>query len=337
MKVSIVIPCRNEAQYIGACLQSIVNNDFDKNELSVWVCDGLSTDHTVAIINEFALKYNYIHCLENTKKTTPFALNLGINKSLDSEFIMILGAHSELTENYLTEILKTFELHPDSSCVGGYTNNIYENAKALYIGKAMSSLFGVGNAHFRIGTKSGWVDTVAFGTYRTKVFNFIGLFDEDLARNQDDEFSYRMQKNSLKIYLNSKCIINYYVRSSFKKLITQYFQYGLWKVYVNKKHKAITSIRQTIPFLMVTYTILAAILSIIFPEIFLFAFGCLMVYFLIAFVHAFLRGDSLKEKLGILWSYLLLHYGYGLGYLLGIIKFIILRMQPNKKDEILTR
>ncbi len=337
MKVSIVIPCRNEAQYIGACLLSIVKNDFDKNELTVLVCDGLSTDNTVAIIHEFALKYNYIHCIENAKKTTPFALNLGIIQSMNSDFIMILGAHSELSENYLTGILKTFEQHPDAACVGGYTNNIYENDKALSIGKAMSSKFGVGNAHFRLGNKSGWVDTVAFGTYRRVVFQNIGLFDEDLARNQDDEFSYRMQKNGLKIYLNSNCLINYYVRSSYKKLFSQYYQYGLWKVYVNKKHKAVTSVRQIVPFLLVGYTVLATILSFIFPEVLPFAVGCLLVYFITAFMLAFINGDKLKEKSGIFWSYLLLHYGYGLGYLFGIIKFVILRMQPNKKDEVLTR
>ncbi|MFZ4401732.1 MAG: glycosyltransferase family 2 protein [Bacteroidales bacterium] len=337
MKLSIVIPCRNEAKYIVACLQSIVNNNIDKNNLSVWVCDGLSTDNTVEIINEFALKYNFIHCIENTKKTTPFALNLGITKSLDSDFIMILGAHSELSENYLIDVLKTFELHPEAFCVGGFINNIYENNKALFIGKAMSSLFGVGNAHFRLGTKNGWVDTVAFGTYRREVFTLIGFFDEDLARNQDDEFSYRMQKNNLKIYLNSKCIINYYVRSSFIKLFKQYYQYGLWKVYVNNKHKAVTSIRQTIPFILVSYTILSIIIPFFLPKILNIVIFLLLIYFTIAFLVACFNGNNLKEKFGIFWSYLLLHYGYGLGYLIGIIKFLILRLKPNKNDEILTR
>jgi glycosyltransferase involved in cell wall biosynthesis len=337
MKVSIVIPSRNEAEFIGDCLQSIVNTDFDKNNLSVWVCDGLSNDGTIKIINEFAAKYNFINYIENSKKTTSYALNLGIEKSMDSDFIMILGAHSELSKNYLSEIIKTFDLYPDASCVGGYVNNIYQNDKALYIGKAMSSKFGVGDAHFRLGNKSGWVDTVAFGTYRSEVFNLIGCFDEELARNQDDEFSFRMLKNGLKIFLNSDCIINYYVRSSFKKLFKQYYQYGLWKVYVNCKHKTITSIRQTIPFLLVIYICLSIILSFIFYKLTLFIFGFLFLYFVMAFVFSIINGNTFKEKFGILWSYLLLHFGYGIGYLAGVIKFAIMRKQPNKRDEKLTR
>jgi glycosyltransferase involved in cell wall biosynthesis len=337
MKVSIVIPSRNEAEFIRACLQSIVDTDFDKNNLSVWVCDGLSTDGTVAIIKDFALNHDFIKYIENPKETTSYALNLGIEKSMDSDFIMILGAHSELSKNYLSEIIKTFDLYPNASCVGGYINNIYQNAKALYIGKAMSSKFGVGDAHFRLGKKSGWVDTVAFGTYRSKVFDLIGNFDEELARNQDDEFSFRMLKNGLKIYLNSDCTINYYVRSSFKKLFKQYYQYGLWKVYVNCKHKTITSIRQTIPFLLVIYTCLSIILSIIFYKLTLYIFGFLVLYFVMAFVFSFLNGNTIKEKFGIYWSYFLLHFGYGFGYLSGVIKFAIMRKQPNKRDESLTR
>ena len=38
-KVSIVIPCRNEELHIGKCLQSVVQSDYDKSLLSVFVCD----------------------------------------------------------------------------------------------------------------------------------------------------------------------------------------------------------------------------------------------------------------------------------------------------------
>ncbi len=337
MKISIVIPCRNEMQYIGACLQSIVELNFDKSCLSVWVCDGMSTDGTNDVINQFVSVYDYIHYLENPRQTTSYALNIGVQNSKDADFIMILGAHSELSKDYLKGVFEIFDMFPDAYCVGGYTNNIYENDKAECIGKAMSSGFGVGNAHFRLGKIKGWVDTVAFGTYRREVFDRIGLFDETLTRNQDDEFSFRMQKNKMKIYLNSDCVINYHVRSSFRKLFKQYYQYGLWKVYVNCKHRAITTLRQTVPFCLVIYTLVSLIVSVLFPDWGFYSMALLLVYLVMALFFALRNGKNIKEAAGVFWSYLLLHYSYGLGYIVGTVKFAVLGMKPDKRDEKLTR
>ena len=97
----------------------------------------------------------------------------------------------------------------------------------------MSSVFGVGNAHFRTGGKSGHVDTVAFGAYRREVFERVGFFDEELARNQDDEFNYRVVQGGFKIFLDPAIQSDYFVRGSISKLYKQYDQYGYWKVFVN--------------------------------------------------------------------------------------------------------
>jgi len=80
--VSIVIPCRNEEKYIGRCIDSILVQDYPQDKLSVFICDGKSTDETVAIINDYSVKHKNISFLINEKQTTPFALNIGINASL---------------------------------------------------------------------------------------------------------------------------------------------------------------------------------------------------------------------------------------------------------------
>ena len=54
----------------------------------------------------------------------------------------------------------------------------------------MSSTFGVGNVSFRVNNaKSKFVNSVPFGCYQREVFERIGFLDEDLIRNQDDEFN----------------------------------------------------------------------------------------------------------------------------------------------------
>jgi glycosyltransferase involved in cell wall biosynthesis len=333
--VSIIIPCRNEEHYIGKCLQSIVDCDFDKSLLSVFVCDGMSTDNTQEIIQEFIKKHPFIHFIENTKQTTPFALNLGL-RATNADIKIILGAHAEIYPDYIHQCIEAFNVDDKIASVGGIIENVYENETAAIIGKAMSSGFGVGNAHFRTGAMDGYVDTVAFGAYKKEVFEKIGYFDEELIRNQDDEFNFRLLKHGFKIYLYRPIRSKYYVRASFKKLYKQYEQYGYWKVYVNKKHQTITTLRQIVPLLFVIYLIGGAFLSMLHPILLYFYLIVLALYFLAGIYSASKQTQQINTMLGIVKTYFILHFAYGLGYLKGIIDFFI-RNKSIKSEESLTR
>ncbi len=335
IRYSIVIPCRNEEKYIANCIQSILDNSF-KDGVEILVCDGCSTDKTTEVIAEIQQKNSNVQLLVNEKQTTPYALNLGIEHA-KGEFVMILGAHSMISDTYLSQILQVFDQNPDVKCVGGVLENYYENRVSEVIGKAMSSAFGVGNAHFRTGNKSGVVDTVAFGTYKKEVFEKIGAFDTDLARNQDDEFNYRMFSNDLKMYLETKIIAKYFVRASFKKLFKQYFQYGFWKVFVNKKHKTVTTFRQLVPLLFVMFLFVSAILAIFSPITLFGSLIIIVLYFFLALFFASKQSSSIKDTFLIAYSFLILHLSYGYGYLWGLIWFVILHKKPNSKHQKITR
>ena len=335
-KYSIVIPCRNEAKFIGKCLDSLVDVDYPKDQLEVFVCDGESDDETPAIIEAYQKRYPFIQYLINKKRTTPFALNLGI-RAASGEYLMILGAHAELHKHHIKNSIAAFAVDEKIGCTGGIIENVYLNNRAKVISAAMGSSFGVGNAHFRTGAKYGFVDTVAFGAYKKEVFENIGLFDEELVRNQDDEFNFRLLKNGYKIYLARNILSKYYVRASFKKLLKQYYQYGYWKVFVNKKYKTITTIRQLIPFLFVMYLFIGLILSAFVPYFWILFISILIIYFIAGFYFAGKKAANLKERFQIQWSFLLMHLGYGYGYLEGIVAFLIFNKKPKKASEALTR
>jgi len=334
--LTVVIPCRNEEKYIGKCLDSLIACDFPKDKLSVFVVDGESDDRTKTIVREYAINHSQIKLLINEKKTTPLALNLGIENST-SEFVAILGAHAEISKNYFSQCVEDFQLDNKIGCTGGLLINEYEDNVSEVIGMAQSSSFGVGNAHFRTGAKSGYVDTVAFGTYRKTTLDEIGVFDEDLVRNQDDELNYRVIKNGWKIYLNSSVTALYYVRGSFSKLYNQYWQYGYWKVYVNQKHNAITTVRQLVPTLFIAFLVLG--LSLSFFSIWmrlLFSLG-LLIYLYLAFIFALQKTKKPSNIYRVMGSFFILHISYGLGYWKGILDFIIKRKGPSEKSESLTR
>jgi hypothetical protein len=157
-----------------------------------------------------------------------------------------------------------------------------------------------------------------------------------LIRNQDDEFNYRITSNGYKIYLNSKIKCKYFVRAAFLKLFKQYYQYGYWKVFVNKKHKSVTTVRQLIPMMFVLYLFLLSISVFSNELVFMLMSLFGILYLFLAFVFALKKSTSLKFVLGIVYSFFILHTSYGLGYLKGIFDFLILG-KSIKKQESLSR
>ena len=335
-KISIIIPCRNEEDFILRCLDSVFNSDYPSELIEVLVCDGKSDDKTSALVEEYARKNSGVRYLVNEKTTTPFALNLGITNS-QGEVILILGAHAELSANYISECIAVLNQMPDVWCVGGVLNNVSSDELTASVSLAMSSPFGVGNAHFRTGAKDGYVDTVAFGAYRKEVFEKIGLFDEELARNQDDEFNYRLLKNGGKIWLSTATYATYYVRSSFQKLFKQYFQYGYWKVYVNKKHKSITTLRQLVPAVFVMGIFSLIVMVILFPYRWEYLILFLCIYGAGASLFALKVAESINQFFAVLYSFFILHISYGMGYVEGIVNFIFLNKKASNTKSELTR
>lgn len=334
--VSVIIPCRNEKKFIAQCLDSFIADDYPKELLTVFVCDGLSDDGTTDIINEYSNRHSFIKLITNEQKTTPYALNLGI-KASNADVIILFGAHAEILPGFIRYNLNALEKDESVACAGGIIQNIPENKVAEIISYAQASPFGVGNAHFRTGGRFGYVDTVAFGAYKKEVFNEIGYFDEDLVRNQDDDFNFRLIKTGKKIYLSPDVKSKYYVRGSYKKLFKQYYQYGYWKVFVNKKHSTITTIRQLIPMMFVLFVTVGAVFSLIWPLLTKFYLSVWALYLIAAIYFTFKSKAKLTYTIGIIWCFLILHFSYGIGYLEGIWDFYLMGRGPRKSAGSITR
>jgi glycosyltransferase involved in cell wall biosynthesis len=322
-KVAVVVPCRNEVNYIVDCVDSILNQNYPDHLVSVLICDGMSTDGTRELIGEKFASNSRVQVIDNVRGTTPFALNLGIDKG-KADVSIIFGAHAIMEADYIQRCVEVLLKDSSVGCVGGVIKNINENQVSEYVSQCMSSSFGVGNAHFRTGDHSGYVDTVAFGAYRAEVFEQLGYFDEALTRNQDDEFNFRLTQAGWKIYLDANITSKYFVRGSYHKLAKQYYQYGYWKVYVNKMHGTITTWRQLIPFFFVSYLLGSLIGLGLMPTYYLCWFAPLLLYVLLAIGAACKFGFSFQGIINRVFIYLILHLAYGWGYLVGIAKIVIM-------------
>jgi glycosyltransferase involved in cell wall biosynthesis len=326
--VSIIIPCRNEERYIARCIRSIQQSMYPKELLRVFIVDGLSNDNTISVVHSEIYSTPYFELITNTQKTTPYALNLGIRAS-DSKVKIILGAHAEIYPDFIDKCVIYLINDNQVGCVGGILENVYEDSTSEIIGYAMSATFGVGNAFFRTGGRDGYVDTVAFGAYKKEVFDSIGLFNEILTRNQDDELNFRLTQSGYRILLKNDIRSKYYVRASYTKLFRQYFQYGYWKVFVNNLHKNITTARQIIPALFTVYLISFPVI-LLSDFYFIFWHSILALYICVAIAYACKNTLNVLKIIKTVYTFFILHTGYGTGYLFGILNILILKRIPDE-------
>jgi glycosyltransferase involved in cell wall biosynthesis len=258
----------------------------------------MSTDRTREIVADYAQKFSFIKMIDNLDRIVPPALNKGVAVS-NGDIIIRLDAHATYEPNYFSVLVKYLQkLNADNVGSVCRTDVLNKTPKTLAIKEVLSSKLGVGNSTFRTGiNKVAEVDTVPFGCYKKDVFDRIGLFDEDLIRNQDDEFNARLINSGGKIYLIPELIIDYIARDSVLKLKKMYYQYGLFKPLVNKKLGKPATIRQFFPLLFVVGLFCGLILSfcsfflmIIYLLVLLFYFGMGL------FVGANLAIKEIKSK-----------------------------------------
>ncbi|MBP8692169.1 MAG: glycosyltransferase family 2 protein [Sedimentibacter sp.] len=330
LKVSVIIPCRNEKNFIGKCLDSIIAQDYPKDSLEVLVVDGMSEDRTREVIKDYVLKNPYIKLLDNPKRIVPTALNIAI-KNAKGAIIIRMDAHNIYEKDYLSNCVTYLTKHNVDN-VGGIWITLPGNETliAKSIALALSHPFGVGNAYFRIGSKEPkYVDTVPFGCYKKEVFEKIGLFDEDLVRNQDIEFNLRLKKAGGRILLVPDIVSYYHARSTLRSLAKNNFLNGLWVIYSIKFAKMPFSLRHLIPFFFVTSLLGSLILSLFYhPFIYLFTF-IITLYLIINIFFSIKLSikNGLKYFPFLISSFFALHFSYGLGSIWGFLKLLM----PEKR------
>lgn len=319
--ISIICPIYNEEKYISSCIESILGQDYPKDDLEVLFVDGMSTDKTRSIIRKYIQDYPFIQLLDNPGRVVPPAMNIGIRRAL-GEIIIRLDAHAIYPPNYFSVLVKQLDaLKADN--VGGVcqTLPVKKTTICKAIATALSSSFGMGNSYFRVGAREVMqVDTVPFGCFRKELFDKIGYFDEELVRNQDDEFNGRIIKYGGKIFLLPSLVIKYYARDTITKVRKMFYQYGLFKPLVNKKLGSPATTRQFFPLLFVLGLILGLGLSFIHPVIAYSYISVLLFYILLAFLFGFKDSKNLKQTLILPWIFFMIHVSYGWGYLTGLYK-----------------
>jgi glycosyltransferase involved in cell wall biosynthesis len=259
--------------------------------------------------------------LDNPGLIVPTALNIGI-RCARGEIIVRVDGHTVIAPDYVRRCVETLQ-RTGADNVGGLMHTVALNAVGQAVALATGTPFGVGSARFHYSDCEEWVDTVYLGAWPRAVFERIGLFDEELVRDQDDEFNYRLRKAGGRILLCPDIKSRYTGRSRLWGLWKQYFQYGCWKVRVLQKHPRQMQARQFVPPTFVAALLGSALLAF-FASWGLLLLGLIGGAYLLAngaasLITAGRKGWRHLPLLPLIFA--ILHFSYGLGFLIGLFRF----------------
>ena len=323
-KVTIIVPTRNEVHFIEKCLNSFMISDYPEHLMEIIIVDGMSEDGTRDIVKEISIRDNRVLLIDNEKKITPVAMNLGV-KASTGEYIFFSGAHSEMPSDYISKCVR-HAIESDADNVGGVVKT--EPRENSPVGRAIAEVLshpiGVGGAKFRTGvTKPTEVDTVPFGCYKREVFDRIGYFNEQLVRNQDIELNLRLKRAGGRIILYPDIEFNYYARSTYGDLWRNSFGNGYWVIAGSRFSNVPFSLRHIVPFLFVSFLLVLGLISIWVPFVripYLVVITLYISLLLKASLGISLRLGKSALLLPAFIGFIVLHIAYGLGSLKGLLQ-----------------
>ena len=324
--VSVVIPVRNEAAFIGRNLEGVLAQDYPADRLEILVADGRSTDGSREIVTQIADRVAReaggarVVLVDNPERIMPTGTNEAIRRST-GDVIVLMGGHAKMPSNYLRQCVTTiYEKGADAA--SGAIESVGTGLVGEAIAAAMSSPFGIGNSGFRTATggEPFEVDTIPFGAYRRTVFERVGLFNPHMVRHQDYEFNYRVRMSGGRMLLIPGLRATYHVRSSLAALWKQYWPNGIWKGRFVRRFPQSLKLRHLVPSIFSLALVLSALGGIVFPPL-LVVFGTILGAY-IGFVLAALATFASRGQWRILpvlpAVMLCLHLSYGLGVWVGL-------------------
>jgi hypothetical protein len=275
--------------------------------------------------------------IDNPGRVVSTGLNAAI-RAARGDVIVRMDVHTEYAPDYIRSCVELLD-ETGADNVGGPWVARGDGYLSRAIASAFRSPFAVGGASGHDPDYEGPLDTVYLGCWRKDLFARVGPFDEGLVRNQDDEFNLRLLRAGGRVWQSPRIRSWYRPRSSLKALFKQYLQYGYWKVRVIQKHGRPASPRHLVPVLFVLGAALGWPSGFVHWSLGLLYAGTLALYGLLGLAYsarsAAASGWDLMPVLPAV--FLIYHAGYGLGFALGLLDFVVLRRGGRATMTALTR
>jgi cellulose synthase/poly-beta-1,6-N-acetylglucosamine synthase-like glycosyltransferase len=192
---TIIVPCWNEEETLSTTVKSLLNLEYPKEKIKIFIVDDGSTDSTLELANTLATEDSRIRVFHKKNGGKHTALNLGL-EYVDTELVGCLDADSYVEKNTLLEIVKVFE-----------DKKVKAVTPAIKISHPESIIQFIQKAEYNISVLLrkifGLLDAIQvtpgpFSIFRKSVFDDLGVYRR--AHNTEDmEMALRLHSNHYKI------------------------------------------------------------------------------------------------------------------------------------------
>lgn len=323
MVVSFCVIAYNAEFTLPRLFSDLEKQTYPHELMEIVLVDSMSTDRTRQIMQDFLDKATGFHrvvILQNPKKTLPCGWNVAL-KELTGDVVLRVDAHTLIPQDFVAKNMACIE--KGEKICGGRVISL-QKEHTLWgdmLLEAENSMFGGGYAVFRRSKRAQYTTTLAFASYRKEVFNKVGYYNESLARTEDNEMHYRMRQAGFKFYLNPEIISYRYARSSFGKLLKQKYLNGYWIGLTLGVCPKCFSLFHFAPLALVLAIIVSFMLLLVghtLPIVLLLSIyiGCTLLMTMLSII---------RNKFNLYYFllpvvFMSLHFSYGIGTLIGILK-----------------
>lgn len=210
-KVTIILPTLNMEPYIRQSMDSVLNQTL--KEIEVFVVDASSTDRTRDIVEEYAQKDPRVSLLEDIKKSTGYAKNIGIERS-SAPYVAIVEPDDYIEPDMMEKLYKAAEETGADFVKGDYGAFLGEGDERFDFLKSTSTLSS--DYHRIIDPQKdnhcfGWMMYEWLGLYRKSFLNKYKIRHNESpgAAYQDTGFWFLTFAYAESIYLLKECFYHY--------------------------------------------------------------------------------------------------------------------------------
>jgi glycosyltransferase involved in cell wall biosynthesis len=322
--VTLVVPMLDEARHVASFVADVAAQDYD-GPIELVVADGGSSDGSRELLLEAATRAGVeLTLLDNPDRYVSHGLNRCIAAS-SGDLVVRLDLHTRYQPDYVRLCVEASNA-TGAWNVGGVLVPRGTSPTERAVAAAMDGPFGgIGWTSAASAGGRAETDTVPFGAFRREALDAVGGYDEALVRNQDDELNLRLRRAGGKVVLDPGIRAAYVPRGRLRDVVRQYYEYGLWKVPVMRKHRASLGLRSLVPAAFVVL-LMALVLHTTWLEIaetaLLVVVGTYLTAAAVFGAHALRRrGESLRLLPRVVGAFVAFHFGYGIGMLRGFLRW----------------
>lgn len=197
--VSVIVPVYNDAQRIGKCIESLLQQTYPREKYEVIVIDNGSTDETLEVIKKYSVKL----LIEDKIQSSYAARNKGI-KNARGEVIAFTDSDCIPDPDWIEKGVNNLLRVPNCGLVAGKINMFFKNPEEPNAVELYDKIKGFSQKEDVEKSKFG--STANVFTFK-KVFENVGLFNDRLKSGGDNEWGRRVFSFGYQqVYAEDTCI-----------------------------------------------------------------------------------------------------------------------------------